>query len=210
MDSTFTSNAPKLQTHTHIPWSLGFNNFNDNNTRWRNSYALGTLNEYHNPSSLFIFPWNEDKIIKNTCLNSSLDLYTESCPKPTLPDGTEVKKGESPKMHPSSIHVGGDRNTSTSDERANWGILVSSLVETITVLESSGSICTWARERFKASNSWTKCLKMESGTYLHYDPSCSCITPVTAIFKAQYNELFMLHFSSYQCFDCTSLTLKTM
>ena len=51
-----------------------------------------------------------------------------------------MKKGESPNMNPSSVHAGGERKTSTSDERANWGILVSSFVDTITVLESSGSI----------------------------------------------------------------------
>jgi hypothetical protein len=64
-----------------------------------------------------------------------------SWPEPTLPDGTEVKKGESPKRQPSRTEAGGLRNTSTSDARANWGILVSSFVETSTVLESSGSIC---------------------------------------------------------------------
>lgn len=52
-----------------------------------------------------------------------------------------MKKGESPNTKPSSVHAGGERKTSTSEERANWGIFVSSLVETITVLESSGSIC---------------------------------------------------------------------
>lgn len=50
-----------------------------------------------------------------------------------------MKKGDSPNIEPSIVHAGGERNTSTSEERANWGILVSSLVETITVLESSGS-----------------------------------------------------------------------
>lgn len=45
-----------------------------------------------------------------TCLNSSLDLYRESLPEPTLPEGTDVKKGESPRMHPSSAHAGGERD----------------------------------------------------------------------------------------------------
>lgn len=52
-----------------------------------------------------------------------------------------MKNGESPKMKPSSVQAGGERKTSTSEDRANCGIFVSSLVETIIVLESSGSIC---------------------------------------------------------------------
>lgn len=52
-----------------------------------------------------------------------------------------MKKGESPNRKPSSVEAGGERKTSTSEECANWGIFVSSLVETITVLVSSGSIC---------------------------------------------------------------------
>ena len=52
-------------------------------------------------------------------MNSSWDLYTESLPEPTLPEGTDVKKGESPKMQPSRVLVGGERKTSTSDARAN-------------------------------------------------------------------------------------------
>lgn len=43
-------------------------------------------------------------------------------------------------MRPSSVLAGGERKTSTSEARANWGIFVSSFVETTTVLESSGSI----------------------------------------------------------------------
>lgn len=44
-------------------------------------------------------------------------------------------------MKPSSTEAGGERKTSTSEDRANWGILVSSFVATTTVLDSSGSIC---------------------------------------------------------------------
>lgn len=75
-----------------------------------------------------------------TCLNSSFVLWTDSGPEPTLPEGTDVKNGESPNMKPSSVEAGGERNTSTSEARANCGILVSSFVATRTVLESSGSI----------------------------------------------------------------------
>lgn len=77
-----------------------------------------------------------------TFLNSSFDLKTESGDEPTLPEGTDVKNGESPSMKPSRVHAGGERKTSTSEVRANCGILVSSFVDTITVLESSGSTCT--------------------------------------------------------------------
>lgn len=73
----------------------------------------------------------------------------DSGPEPTLPEGTDVKKGESPNMNPSRVQAGGERKTSTSEARANCGILVSSLVETITVLESSGSICMGTIRNFK-------------------------------------------------------------
>lgn len=52
-------------------------------------------------------------------------------------------------MKPSSVHSGGERKTSTSDDRANWGIFVSNLVETITVLESSGSTYKWKHQAFR-------------------------------------------------------------
>lgn len=94
-------------------------------------------------------PYGASEVRNWTCLNSSLDLKTDSGPKPTLPEGTDVKKGESPNINPSSVLAGGERKTSTSEARANWGILVSSFVATTTVLESSGSICirfhTWKK-----------------------------------------------------------------
>lgn len=75
----------------------------------------------------------------------SFEQYTESRLAPTLPDGTEVKKGEPPRMFPSSKRWEGLKKSSTSARHANWGIRVSSFVETMTVLESSGSICTLVR-----------------------------------------------------------------
>lgn len=90
----------------------------------------------------------------------------DSGPEPTLPEGTDVKKGESPNMNPSRVHAGGERKTSTSEERANWGILVSSLVETITVLESSGSICNRPMKnlKIKICKSQKKYLKISCST----------------------------------------------
>jgi hypothetical protein len=58
-----------------------------------------------------------------------------------------VKKGESPNKETSSTQVGGWRNTSTSEGRANCGILVSNFVETITVLARSGSTCSTKRKQ---------------------------------------------------------------
>jgi len=48
-------------------------------------------------------------------------------------------------MQPSSVEAGGERKTSTSEGRENCGILVSNLVETMTVLDNSGSICITTR-----------------------------------------------------------------
>lgn len=50
------------------------------------------------------------------------------------------KKGVLPRMFPSNRRAGGRRNSSTSAALPNWGIRVSSLVETTTVRASSGSI----------------------------------------------------------------------
>ena len=47
--------------------------------------------------------WNIDI----TFLNSSFDLKTASWQEPTLPEGTDVKKGESPNKEPSRTQVGG-------------------------------------------------------------------------------------------------------
>ncbi len=55
--------------------------------------------------------------------------------------GTRVKKGEPPSMVGSSWRPGGCRNSSTSCPRANCGMRVSSLVDTITVRASVGSVC---------------------------------------------------------------------
>lgn len=56
----------------------------------------------------------KQKALKNlsdtgTCtfLNSSFDLKTASWQEPTLPEGTDVKKGQSPNNKPSSTQVGG-------------------------------------------------------------------------------------------------------
>jgi hypothetical protein len=43
----------------------------------------------------------------DTFLNSSFDLNTASWQEPTLPEGTDVKKGESPNKETSSTQVGG-------------------------------------------------------------------------------------------------------
>ncbi len=52
-----------------------------------------------------------------------------------------MKKGEPPSMEGSSWRPGGCRNRSTSWPRANCGMRVSSLVLTITVRASVGSVC---------------------------------------------------------------------
>ncbi len=52
-----------------------------------------------------------------------------------------MKKGEPPSMEGSSWRPGGCRNRSTSWPRANCGMRVSSLVLTITVRSSVGSVC---------------------------------------------------------------------
>ena len=79
-----------------------------------------------------------------TALKSSSDEKTASLDIPTRPDGTEVKKGR-PEMREEDEEVvegrEGLRNISTSAARENWGMRVSSLVDTRMVRERSGS--TW-------------------------------------------------------------------
>ena len=53
-----------------------------------------------------------------------------------------VKKGQPPSMPGSNRRPGGRRNISTSDPLANWGRRVSNLVDTTTVLERWGSVCS--------------------------------------------------------------------
>jgi hypothetical protein len=50
---------------------------------------------------------NKGGIACITFLNSSFDLNTASWQEPTLPEGTEVKKGESPNKETSNTLVGG-------------------------------------------------------------------------------------------------------
>mmetsp|Transcript_10581 Transcript_10581/g.29131 ORF Transcript_10581/g.29131 Transcript_10581/m.29131 type:complete len:353 (+) Transcript_10581:889-1947(+) len=72
-------------------------------------------------------------------LKCSLDLKMASRELPTLPEGTDEKKGEPPSIVGSSSRDGGLRNISTSWGLANCGMRVSSLVETTTVLRRVGS-----------------------------------------------------------------------
>lgn len=83
-------------------------------------------------------------------------------------------------MKPSSVLAGGERKTSTSDERANWSIFVSSLVETITVLESSGSICvrSWKYSNFAYHHVKYLTLKL---TKIRIRKAHTCITTLRVV-----------------------------
>ena len=54
---------------------------------------------------------------------------------------THVKNGEPPSIVGSRTRAGGRRYISTSVPRANWGMRVSSFVETSTVRAIEGSTC---------------------------------------------------------------------
>jgi hypothetical protein len=69
------------------------------------------------------------------------------------------KKGVLPRMFPSNRRAGGRRNSSTSAALPNWGIRVSSLVETTTVRASSGSICKGEKQQLM-SQLYRTCMLM--------------------------------------------------
>ncbi len=129
-------------------------------------------------------------------------------------------------MFLSNKRWGGLRKSSTSARLANWGILVSSLVETITVLDSSGSTCKTPPKKRKKPQEFSQCrlswqkevpdfrtceVEWQKGwkLHLHHNAPSGCIAPVTAIFQAEDNELLMLHLGAHQRLYCPPLQLFT-